>query len=63
MPLPTLTLMLMPTMDEEAMVATEDMDMDVNADQLSHTTDMAVVMEDTVDMVVMEVMDMVVNID
>ena len=49
--------------DTEAMVATEDMDMDVNADQLNHTTDMAVVMEATVDMVVMEVMDTVVNID
>ena len=49
--------------DTEAMVATEDMDMDVNEDQLSPTTDMAVVMEATVDMVVMEVMDMVVNID
>merc|ERR1719167_2087408 len=64
MPLPKLTLTLMPTMDEEAMEdmeATEvtvmvGMDMDVNEDQLSPTTDMAVVMEATVDMVVMEVM-------
>merc|ERR1712126_377834 len=74
MPSPKLTLMLMPTMDEEAMEdmeATEvtvmvGMDMDVNEEapllKLMLTMDM-VAMEATVDMVVMEVMDMVVNID
>ena len=58
MPNQKLKLMLIMAMGDM-----EDMDMDVNEDQLSPTTDMAVVMEATVDMVVMEVMDMVVNIN